>query len=578
MERSIVWKLLLPVPVGLVIAILATWLLLPGYIGGGATEEATRTAELTAKQFKTLRAYYTSAIVAKARAKGVGINFDHATKEGVIPLPATLILDLSEIMAKEGTQLKLYSPYPFPNRGERKMDAFGAAAWAALLADPKAVYSERAMMNGKEVVRVAVGDTMAEACVSCHNTRADSPKRDWKIGELRGVLEVVAEIDGAIGRGKALTWTLIGSVIAFGVVLLLACLVFSRRIGRAIGDLVTSIGRIASGDYTVDLPARERKDEIGLIAGAVDVLKGEAAKRQGYEDASKAAELAARQDREKARRDMSQSFASTIGSVIQNVGSSAATLQGEAKAMGRMADEAGARASEAFAAVEAVTSKAEAAASAVQQLRGAIGEISRQVAQSSSVTNNAVSEAERTNRTVQSLAQAAERIGEVVKLINDIAAQTNLLALNATIEAARAGEAGKGFAVVASEVKSLAGQTAKATDEIATQIAGIQGSTQTAVEAIKGIGTTIGDLNGIAATIAASVEEQSAAAGEIARSVDESLGGIKKISSAFEVVSKAINENARAAGKVLASAETLGRDGGTLRGEADKFLEGLARN
>jgi len=205
-------------------------------------------------------------------------------------------------------------------------------------------------------------------------------------------------------------------------------------------------------------------------------------------------------------------------------------------------------------------------------LSASINEISRQVAESTNIAGEAVAQAEQTNAGVQALADAAQRIGDVVKLISGIAEQTNLLALNATIEAARAGEAGKGFAVVASEVKSLATQTAKATEEITAQVAAIQGATGASVQAIQAIGQTISRVNHIAAAIAAAVEEQGAATQEIARNVQQAAAGTAEVSGHIASVSQAAGETGVAAGEVLGSAKGLARLSDALRDDVDRFV------
>jgi methyl-accepting chemotaxis protein len=211
-------------------------------------------------------------------------------------------------------------------------------------------------------------------------------------------------------------------------------------------------------------------------------------------------------------------------------------------------------------------------ATAAEELSVSVLEIGRQVEQSSNIADHAVVEADRTNTTVEGLSRTAQRIGEVVQLIETIAGQTNLLALNATIEAARAGDAGKGFAVVASEVKSLASQTAKATEEIRAQISEIQGATGQTVEAIRSIGTTIRQMSEIATTIASAVEEQGAATREIASNVHQAAQGTGDIASNIEGVSHAAGETGAAASQVLSSAGELARQSETLRRDVDDFL------
>jgi len=210
-----------------------------------------------------------------------------------------------------------------------------------------------------------------------------------------------------------------------------------------------------------------------------------------------------------------------------------------------------------------------------EELSASIAEIGRQVTQSAEISHAAVEEANATNQTVQGLAGAAAKIGEVVNLINDIAGQTNLLALNATIEAARAGEAGKGFAVVAQEVKNLANQTARATEEIATQIAAVQGETDGAVDAIEKIRSIIGEVNDIAMTISSAVEEQGVSTQEIARNVQQAAQGTQDVNLNIESVSKVADETGAAAGQVLSASQDLSRQAEHLRGEVERFIQEL---
>jgi methyl-accepting chemotaxis protein len=212
-------------------------------------------------------------------------------------------------------------------------------------------------------------------------------------------------------------------------------------------------------------------------------------------------------------------------------------------------------------------------AAATEELTASIAEISQQVSNSAGIARQAVDEAKRTDQTVSALSDASQRIGEVVKLISDIASQTNLLALNATIEAARAGEMGKGFAVVASEVKNLANQTAKATEDISTQIVGMQNATGEAVSAIQAIAETIGKIDQIAATIAAAVEEQGAATQEISRSIQQAAGGAREVSDNVSVVAKSVDETGRMAKDVLGAASELSQQAEIMRREVGNFLE-----
>jgi methyl-accepting chemotaxis protein len=270
--------------------------------------------------------------------------------------------------------------------------------------------------------------------------------------------------------------------------------------------------------------------------------------------------------------ELAAKFETGVGTVVEAVGSAAGELRSTAQSMAATADAATRQTATVSAASEEASQSAQAVAAAVEELNASIGEIALQVNQSAKVAGAAVDQANSANSEVQGLALAAQKIGDVVKLISEIAAQTNLLALNATIEAARAGEAGRGFAVVASEVKALANQTAKATDEISAQVGAIQGATQSSVGAIQDITTTIGRVSEIAGAIAAAVEQQGAATLEIARNVAEAARGTGAVSENIAGVNDAARETGVAATRVVDSAAELSQSGEMLKSQVAAFL------
>jgi methyl-accepting chemotaxis protein len=360
--------------------------------------------------------------------------------------------------------------------------------------------------------------------------------------------------------------------ILMGVVI---AVLLSRSITKPITGMTSAMEILAAGNRKIEVPGLGRKDEVGLMANAVQVFKENAERVARMEEEQKEAERRAAEEKKRAMNELADSFQAQVGGIVQTVSSSATEMQTTAQTMSSTAEETSRQATAVAAASEQASTNVQTVASAAEELSSSITEISRQVAQSAEIAGRAVADAERTNAQVQGLADAAQKIGEVVSLINDIASQTNLLALNATIEAARAGDAGKGFAVVASEVKNLANETAKATEEITAQITSVQAATREAVTAIQAIGQTIGSINEIATTIASAVEEQGAATQEIARNVQQASAGTTEVSSNIAGVTQAATETGAAASQVLSASGELARQGELLRGEVDKFLHAV---
>ena len=396
----------------------------------------------------------------------------------------------------------------------------------------------------------------------------------------------------------------VSMAITFGItILLIVVAVFFavRNISRPLKTISGIMDRMGHGDRGADVPMTSRGDEIGDMARTLLVFQDklaenerlqaeqhEAEKRADEERARNeeerraleatteqdrlAAEAAAEEERKQAMLAMADDFETSIKTVIEAVASATTEMRSSAEAMTQTADHTSQQSSAVAAASEEATTNLQTVAAAAEELSASVGEISRQVSESSRIAETAVAEASNTNQKVQGLAEAAQKIGDVVKLINDIASQTNLLALNATIEAARAGEAGKGFAVVASEVKSLATQTAKATEEIGDQIGAIQEATGEAVTAIEGISNVIGQISEISTAITTAVEQQGSATREIAGNVQQAAAGTQEVNSNIVAVSQAAGETGQSAGQVLSAAEELAKQGEVLQSRVDEFL------
>ncbi len=359
--------------------------------------------------------------------------------------------------------------------------------------------------------------------------------------------------------------------ISFVLAMLVVQLLLRRLVAQPVLELTGLMVRLSKGDLDVRVTQDRRSDEIGDMAKALRVFQNSLVEMEQLriEDQRKVQTDKRRQER---MERMFSEFETAIGSVIRTVTGSATEMRSFAETLSSTADQTSQRASSVAAASEEAAANVSTVAAATEELCSSIHEINRQVTDSSRTSHEAVDEARNTNKTVASMADAAQKIGEVVQLISEIANQTNLLALNATIEAARAGEAGKGFAVVASEVKNLASQTAKATEDITSQIATMQAVAGDAAKAIHKISSTIEHISGITTAIAAAVEEQGAATAEISRNVQEAAVGTQDVSSNIGTVTLAASETGQVAAQVLDAASSLSVESDKLRMEVEKFI------
>jgi methyl-accepting chemotaxis protein len=368
--------------------------------------------------------------------------------------------------------------------------------------------------------------------------------------------------------------TLIAYVATLLVLLPLVFFV-ARGVVRSLATLTAIMQKLANGDLTVDIPdvaAKKRKDEIDAMTATVQIFKDNALEVERLRQEQAQTEARAAEEKRHEMEKLASSFEESVLGVVTNLSSSATEMRSSAEVMDGAVKETLNQANIVAGAADSAATSVQSVASGSEELSSAIKEISQQVAETSNAVRELVQKAEQSNTEVGKLGALAEKIGEVVEMISDVAEQTNLLALNATIEAARAGEAGKGFAVVASEVKNLATQTSKATEDISIQIGAMQESAKSVVDVIGGFGTVISRVDEIATTIASAIEQQGAATQEIARSAQSASGSTNEVSSANTQVTNVAKEAGQSASHVLTAASELSGQAEDLRKEVDRFL------
>jgi len=423
---------------------------------------------------------------------------------------------------------------------------------------------ERAAAIDRDLAQIMTMELPALADVVAKDTteiRLSATEEEHKFeAEAKSVIQSTS----AIMLWSGILGVAVGALLAWGI---------GRGIANPIRAIAGVLLELANGNKSVDVPYADRRDEVGENARAAQIFKENLVRLERMETEKKEAERLAVDQRKADMRRLADEFEGAVGSIVDTVSAASAQLESAAGSLTKTAETTQQLSGMVAAASEQTSANVQGVAAASEQLSSTVTEISRQVQESSVIANSAVEQAMRTNSSVGELSQSAERIGNVIGLINNIAGQTNLLALNATIEAARAGEAGKGFAVVAQEVKALADQTGKATSEISAQIAGMQVATRDAVGAIAEIAATISRMSEIAGGIAAAVEEQGATTQEISRNVTEAAKGSSEVASSITDVSKGASDTGTASSQVLSSAKALSGDSQRLKAAVSTFLK-----
>jgi methyl-accepting chemotaxis protein len=473
--------------------------------------------------------------------------------------------DVSAFQTSQSAAEQAYARYqPLITAGtddERLMRTY-ADAWTKLKASSAQIVDLANRHDVAAISRLYRGEDRAN-----YDAAANAAAADMNFNAAQGKL-AAEQGEATYGSARLLT---IGALVLCGLLCVTAGVAIVRSVAGPLRLIMAIVDRLASGDLDVVVAGADRADEIGMLARGLDVFKRNAIEARQFAG-EKAAAQANRERRATLLESLLRGFEAKVSGLVSLLAAGATELEATARSMASTAQRTNQQASAVTSAAEEASTGVQTVASAADELTASIHEISRQVAQSAQITSKAVADAHRTDGIVRALSEGAEKIGQVVGLISDIAGQTNLLALNATIEAARAGDAGKGFAVVASEVKNLATQTAKATGEIGTQISQIQTATKEAVEAIRDIAATITEVSTIAASIASAVEEQGAATAEIARNVQETAHATQAVTTNISGVSQSANETGAGASQVLSAAGDLSKQSEQLSGEVNTFI------
>ncbi|WP_096085686.1 methyl-accepting chemotaxis protein [Agaribacterium haliotis] len=545
-SNSLLAKLFSPIILVFLLALVVVSIFISQQIRSNAIESALPGALSTVQQYKTIRAYYTKNVVQKALANSnLRPHFEHKNSAEHIPLPATFIHDLSEEFARQGMHIKLYSEHPFPNRAARRLDDFARDAWRALNRDSDSSFSRIDSVDGQQVLRVAVADTMsAQGCVDCHNSHPDTPQRGWKLGDVRGVLEVQVPIGAQLAAGQSMNRELIALLVLMLLILLVSTyFLFRTFVSRRLERVSSSLNTIADGNGGLNQRiVFQSNDELAEIAHAFN------------------------------------RFVSRLELSMNEVDSEMRHLQQTSTTLQQVADDSEQCSSAQLAETDQV-------ATAMHELNATAQEVARLAGHTAEHTATAQKQAQSGQKivedsqqavlglsqkmqtaaqTVSELEEHSQNIGSVLDVIRGIAEQTNLLALNAAIEAARAGEQGRGFAVVADEVRTLASKTQASTEEINSMIAQLQNGTGEAVSAIEQSNESLQRSLELSASISGAITTMVESSSEVANLNTQIATAAEEQTSVSEEINANISNISDLAAKTNESVQALKDSSGQI--------------